>query len=126
MANLRTGRQNLETAQVLDVQRAYDSRPDHRLSERLRIIYSTGGDAHEVRASVSWQALAQLRSEMARNGHEVSDDDVLGLVLVPWAIDQALLARRGEDAAAELRLDFGDAPRPPAVRETLRHYGLLG
>ena len=112
--------------QILDVQRAYGTHQANRLAEHIRVIYSTGGEAHEVRAAISWESLAQMRSEMARVGQQVSDDDVLGLVLAPWAVDQDLLSRRGDSPKEdELTLDFGDAPRPPAVRETLLRYGLL-
>ena len=111
---------------ILDVERAYDPRPGHRQAEHLRIIYTNGRRAGELRASISWQALAQMRSEMSRAGRVIEDEDVLGLVLVPWALDQlavkdSLKLMNDE----ELILEFGDAPKPPAVRETLLRYGLL-
>lgn len=128
MANdLRTEPKDLDIEpHVLDVQRAYDNRQEQRMAEHLRVLYSVGGEAHEVRASISWESLAQLRAEMARAGQAVSDDDVLGFVLVPWAIDQAMRARQRDGSVGDdLTLDFGDAPRPPAVREMLLLYGLL-
>ena len=96
------------------------------MAEHLRIIYSIGGEAREVRASISWEGLAQMRSEMARAGHQVSDDDLLGLVLVPWAIEKAVRpGQRDNSDGHGLTLDFGDAPRPPAVLQTLQRFGLL-
>jgi hypothetical protein len=111
---------------VLDVQRAFDSRPDHRQAEHVRILFGDGERVSEVRASVTWEALAQVRSELSRAGQTMADDDILGLVLVPWAMDQVATRQApfAEDTE-ELLLQFGDSPRPPAVRETLLHYGLL-
>jgi hypothetical protein len=110
---------------VLDVQRAYDARPEHRQSEHVRVLFRDGKRVGEVRASISWEALAQVRSEMSRAGKAIEDDDILGLVLVPWVMDQISERDAGFESGEELILDFGDAPRPPAVREILLHYGLL-
>jgi hypothetical protein len=110
---------------VLDVQRAYDPRPEHRQAEHVRILFGDGERVSEVRASITWEALAQVRSEMSRAGHVITDDDILGLVLVPWAMDQVAIRHANFSSDKELILQFGDAPRPPAVRETLVHYGLL-
>ena len=111
---------------LLDVERAYDSRLDHRQAEHLRLIYADGDRAAETRASVSWETMAQLRSEMARAGQSVEDAELLELVLVPWAMEQLELTLPSSPPAEEgFTLDFGDAPRPPAVRETLIRYGLL-
>jgi hypothetical protein len=110
---------------VLDVQRAFDARPEHRQAEHVRILFGDGERVSEVRASITWEALAQVRSEMSRAGQAVADDDILGLVLVPWTMDQVADSQAAFEETNELILQFGDSPRPPAVRETLVRYGLL-
>jgi hypothetical protein len=112
--------------QVLSVQRAYYLPSEQRRAEHIRILYAAGEHAGEVRASMSWEALAQVRGELLRNGRRVDDDEVLGEVLLPWALEQLTQSQLdGRAIEDELRLDFGDAPRPRAVPELLRRYELI-
>ena len=53
---------------ILNIQKAFDNRSEHRNAEHLRVIYSLGESTGEVRASITWEALAQLRQEMERAG----------------------------------------------------------
>ena len=111
---------------LLEAQRIFDSRLGHRGAEHVRLIYGLGERAGEARAAISWEALAQLRSAMERARQPVDDAGLLERVLVPWAIEQIQLALESAvDGDLSFRLDFGDAPRPPAVNETLVRYGLL-
>ncbi|HWC29238.1 MAG TPA: hypothetical protein VG845_04055 [Dehalococcoidia bacterium] len=111
--------------QVLDVQRAYYSDARQRQAEHIRILYADGNRAGELRASISWEALAQLRSELSRSGLSASNDDLLGLIVVPWALEQLQDARAAMLSDNDFSLDFGDAPRPRAVRELLARFGFL-
>ncbi|HLG11469.1 MAG TPA: hypothetical protein VI876_06880 [Dehalococcoidia bacterium] len=112
--------------QVLDVQRAYYAQSQQRRAEHVRILYADGARAGEVRASISWEALAQFRSELHRAGKDVIDDDILGLVLVPWALERLAAPHApGQPVSEDLHLDFGDAPRPRAANQLLVRYGLL-
>jgi len=109
--------------QVIFAQRTY--RSDSRRAVHMRVAYSAGDRAKELMVEVPWESLAQLRSGMARGGFEVSDDDVLGFIVVPWALDQ-IPDLHPDDLpnAMPLTLDFGDGPQPLAVREVLSKYGL--
>lgn len=109
--------------QVIFAQRMY--RPENRRAVHMRVAYSAGDRAKELTVEVPWESLAQLRSGMARGGHEVSDDDVLGFIVVPWALDQVPdLDPDDLPNVMPLTLDFGDGPQPLAVREVLTTYGL--
>ena len=111
---------------LLDAQRIFDSRLGHGGAEHLRLIYGAGKCAGEAKVSISWETLAQLRSAMERAGQSMEDTELLELVLVPWALDQVERALQSTiEREQDLILDFGDAPKPSAVRETLVRYGLL-
>ena len=117
---------HVQDINLLDVQRIYDTRPAQRQAEHVRLIYSVGERASETRASIPWESMAQLRTEMARSGKTAEDDELLQSVLVPWALEQLeLTLQSGPPSEDGFTLDFGDSPRPPAVRETLLRYGLL-
>ena len=112
---------------ILDIQKAFDTRSDQRQSEHLRVIYSMGDATGEVHASITWAALAQVRQEMERAGKAISERGVLDFVLLPWIMDQ-LKQSHGEmqqPPQEGYQLDFGAAPQPREVRDTLVRYGLL-
>ena len=123
------GRDAVEGSRVsiLNIQKAFDARSEQRQSEHLRVIYSMGDATGEVRASMTWAALAQVRQEMERAGKAISERGVLDFVLLPWIIDQ-LKQSHGEmqePPQEGYRLDFGAAPQPLEIRNTLVRYGLL-
>jgi len=110
--------------ELLFAQRAY--RPDNRRADYLKVAYRAGERAKELTVEIPWESLAQLRSAMAREGRELNDDEVLGYIVVPWALGQ-VPAMAPDDLPNVMRvtLDFGDGPRPPAVREMLIRYSQL-
>jgi hypothetical protein len=112
---------------ILEIQKAFDAREGHRQAEHLRIIYSMGDTTAEVRASITWEALAQLRQEMERAGKVISERGVLDFVLVPWIMEQLRRSHSEMESPPEdgYHLDFGAAPKPSEVRETLTRFGLL-
>ena len=112
---------------ILDIQKAFDARQGHRQAEHLRIIYKLDETTAEVRASITWEALAQLRQEMERAGKTISERGVLDFVLVPWIMDQLKRSHSELEPPPDdgYHLDFGAAPKPTEVRETLKRYGLL-
>ena len=115
------------TVSILDIQRAFDARSDHRQQEHLRIIYSMGFTTSEVWASITWEALARIRSEMERAGKPISERGVLDFVLLPWLIEQLKLsfkAMKGPPEGGYL-LEFDSTPKPILVRAILNRYGLL-
>jgi hypothetical protein len=69
--------------------------------------------------------LAQIRSELGRWGHELGDDDILGFIIVPWALDHVAAAPDALPPGDTLTLTFDDDPRPLAVGELLSRYGFL-
>ena len=77
---------------ILNIQKAFDPRSDHRQAEHLRVIYSMGEATGEVRASITWEALAQLRQEMEHAGKAISECGILDLVLLPWLMEQLKLS----------------------------------
>jgi hypothetical protein len=112
---------------ILDIQKAFDSRDGHRQAEHVRIIYSMGETTSEVRASITWQALSQIRQEMERAGKTISERGVLDFVLLPWIMDQLKRSHSEMETPPQdgYHLDFGEAPKPTEVRQTLVRYGLL-
>jgi hypothetical protein len=112
---------------ILDIQKAFDPRATHRQAEHLRVIYSIADTAGEVRASITWEALAQLRREMENAGKAITERGVLDFVLLPWIIDQLKRSYSSMESPPEegYQLDFGAAPKPAEVRKTLVRYGLL-
>ena len=73
---------------LLGVKRMYDTRSDQRQSEHVRILYAIGERAAQARGSIAWEAIAQLRSEMARAGQSIEDAELLEAVLVPWVLEE--------------------------------------
>lgn len=112
---------------ILDIQKAFDPRSEHRQAEHLRVIYAMGETTGEVRASITWEALAQVRQEMERAGKTITERGTLDFVLVPWIIEQLRLSHGAKEPPPEdgYHLDFGPAPKPVEVRQTLVRYGLL-
>jgi hypothetical protein len=112
---------------ILEIQKAFDTRSDHRQAEHLRVIYSLGDVTGEVRASISWEALAQLRREMERAGKTISERGVLDFVLLPWIMDQLRQSHGSMESPPEdgYQLNFGEAPHPTEARKMLVRYGLL-
>ena len=113
---------------ILEIQKAFDPRQDHRQSEHLRLLYSVGQDTGEVRSAITWEALAQIRMEMERAGKTISERGVLDFVLLPWTIEQLQITRQSTTLPPEegYLLDFGSAPKPHEVHDTLVRYGLIG
>jgi hypothetical protein len=112
---------------ILNIQKAFDTRSERRQAEHLRVIYSMGESTGEVRASITWEALAQLRQEMERSGKSISERGVLDFVLVPWIMEQLRRSHGAMESPPEdgYQLDFGPAPKPTEVHKTLVRYGLL-
>jgi hypothetical protein len=112
---------------ILDIQKAFDPRSEHRQAEHLRVIYSMGETTGAVHASITWEALAQVRQEMEHAGKTITERGALDFVLVPWIIEQLRLSHSNREAPPEdgYHLDFGPAPKPVEVRQTLVRYGLL-
>jgi len=112
---------------ILDIQKAFDTRADHRQAEHLRVIYSIGDMSGDARASITWEALAQLRQEMERAGKTITEHGVLDFVLLPWIMEQIKRSYRSMEMPPEdgYQLDFGAAPKPREVRQMLVRYGLL-
>jgi hypothetical protein len=112
---------------ILDIQKAFDTRSDRRQSEHLRVIYSMGKATGEIRAAITWEALDQIRKEMERSGKTISERGVLDFVLLPWVMDQLKQSHQSRELPPEdgYLLDFGPAPKPRQVHETLVRYGLL-
>jgi hypothetical protein len=112
---------------ILDIQKAFDTRADHRQAEHLRVIYSLGETTGEVRASITWEALAQLRREMERSGKTIAERGVLDFVLLPWTIEQLKRSYTSMEEPPQdgYQLDFGAAPKPREVHQTLVRFGLL-
>ncbi len=112
---------------ILNIQKAFDTRPDRRQAEHLRVIYSIGETKGEIRASISWEALAQLRQEMEHAGKTISERGVLDFVLLPWMIEQIRSSHGAMQSPPDdgYLLDFGPAPKPVEVRQTLIRFGLL-
>ena len=112
---------------ILEIQKAFDTRAAHRQAEHLRVIYSLGEATGEVRASISWEALAQIRQEMERSGKAISERGVLDFVLLPWIMEQLKLSHNAMELPPEdgYLLDFGAAPKPVQVHQTLVRFGLL-
>ena len=112
---------------ILEIQKAFDPRAEHRQAEHLRVIYSMAETTSEVRASITWEALAQLRQEMERAGKTITQRTVLDFVLLPWIMEQLRQSYSSMEMPPEdgYQLDFGPAPHPTEVRKTLVRYGLL-
>ena len=112
---------------LLEIQKAFDGRVEQRQAEHVRVIYSVGETTGEVRASITWAALAQLRREMERAGKSITDRGIVDFVLLPWMMEQLKRAHRAMEQPPEdgYQLDFGAAPKPVEVRQTLVRYGLL-
>jgi hypothetical protein len=112
---------------ILNIQKAFDNRSEHRNAEHLRVIYSLGESTGEVRASITWEALAQLRQEMERAGKAISERGVLDFVLLPWIMEKLQQSHGAHESPPDegYELDFGPAPAPREVRGTLIRYGLL-
>jgi len=112
---------------ILDIQKAFDSRAEYRQAEHLRVIYSLGEATGEVRASITWEALAQLRQEMERAGKTITERGILDFVLLPWIMEQLKLSHSSMEPPPEdgYHLDFGAAPKPVEVHQMLTRYGLL-
>jgi hypothetical protein len=121
------GRTEGPDVSLLEIQKAFDGRAQQRQAEHVRVIYSMGETTGEVRASITWEALALLRREMARAGKSISERGVLDFVLLPWMIEQLKRSYRSMELPPEdgYQLDFGAAPKPTEVRRTLVRYGLL-
>ena len=73
---LRRDRKSQPAISLLGVKRMYDTRSDQRQSEHVRILYAVGERASQVRGSIAWEAMAQLRSEMARSGQSIEDAEL--------------------------------------------------
>jgi hypothetical protein len=112
---------------ILEIQKAFDPREEQRRSEHLRVLYSMGEDTGEVRAAITWEALARIRQEMERAGKTISERGVLDFVLLPWIIEKLRQSHQSMERPPEegYLLDFGSAPKPHEVRETLIRFGLL-
>jgi hypothetical protein len=112
---------------LLEIQKAFDARAEQRQAEHVRVVYSMGEATGEVRASITWEALAQLRREMERAGKSITDRGVVDFVLLPWMMEQLRRTHRSTEPPPEegYQLDFGAAPKPTEVRQTLVRYGLL-
>ena len=112
---------------LLEIQKAFDGRVEQRQAEHMRVIYSVGETTGEVRASITWAALAQLRREMERAGKSITDRGIVDFVLLPWMMEQLKRAYSAMEQLPEdgYQLDFGAAPKPVEVRQTLVRYGLL-
>ena len=112
---------------ILEIQRAFDAHSEFRQQEHLRIIYNMGHTTAEVRTSITWEALARIKSEMEGAGKTISQQGVLDFVLLPWLIEQLKLSFKSMEGPPHggYLLDFGSAPKPPLVREMLIRYGLL-
>jgi hypothetical protein len=112
---------------ILEIQKAFDARSEHRQAEHLRLVYSMEDTTGEVSASITWEALAQIRQEMERAGKRISERGVLDFVLLPWLMEQLRRAHSAMEEPPEegYQLDFGGAPKPVEVRRTLVRYGLL-
>lgn len=112
---------------ILEIQKAFDPRAERRQAEHLRVIYSLGESAGEVRASITWEALAQVRQEMERAGKTISERGILDFVLVPWIMEQLKLSHSSMEPPPQdgYHLDFGAAPKPVEVHQMLMRYGLL-
>jgi hypothetical protein len=112
---------------ILDIQKAFDNRAERRQAEHLRVIYSIEGTTGEVRAAITWEALAQLRREMERAGKTISERGVLDFILLPWVMEQLQVSLEpAERPPLEgYTLDFGPAPKPRQVHEILVRFGLL-
>jgi hypothetical protein len=112
---------------ILDIQKAFDNRSERRQAEHLRVIYSMNGTTGDVRAAITWEALAQLRLEMQRAGKSISERGVLDFVLLPWIMEQLQSAHDSNEHPPEegYTLDFGPAPKPREVHEILVRFGLL-
>jgi hypothetical protein len=94
------GRTEGPDVSLLEIQKAFDGRAQQRQAEHVRVIYSMGETTGEVRASITWEALALLRREMARAGKSISERGVLDFVLPPWMIEQL---KRSYRTACSLR-----------------------
>ena len=105
--------------ELLDAQRTY--RQEDRKSDFLRLVYSIADGARELIVVVPWESISILRAELARNRYDLSDEDILGLIVVPWALDRA--ASGSLSSGDVLPLEFDGGPRPPAAREMLELYG---
>jgi hypothetical protein len=112
---------------ILEIQKAFDPRAEHRQAEHLRVIYSLGETTGEVRASITWEAVAQVRQEMERAGKTIAERGILDFVLVPWVMEQLKLSHNAMELPPEdgYHLDFGAAPKPVEVHQMLMRYGLL-
>jgi len=112
---------------ILEIQKAFDTRSGYRRAEHLRVLYTMADTTGEVRASITWEALSQLRLEMERAGKSISERGVLDFVLLPWIMEQIKHSHTARQMPPEdgYQLDFGAAPKPAEVRNTLIRYGLL-
>lgn len=108
---------------ILDVQRTY--RPENREADHLRLIYSIRNSARELTISVPWESTALIRSELDRLGYTVNDEDILGLIVVHWAVERIADGANGMPNATSLTLEFGDGPRPHGVHELLIRAGYV-
>ena len=112
---------------ILNIQKAFDNRAGQRQAEHVRVIYSMGDTTGEIRTSITWEALAQLRQEMERAGKTITERGVLDFVLLPWTMEQLKRSHTAMETPPDdgYQLDFGAAPKPVEVHQTLVRYGLL-
>jgi hypothetical protein len=107
--------------QLLEVERTY--RPQERRGDYLRIVYKIDDQVGVLTVSVPWESMAQLRAQLTRWGRETGDDDILGFIIVPWALDRVATARDALPSGETLTLEFENGPRPVAVTDLLGRYG---
>jgi hypothetical protein len=113
--------------ELLTFRRHHYYYPDpHQVSEVASIFYAAGGSAHEITATITWEALALLRRELSRHGESMPDDELVEMVLCRYVQDHLDgQADAGAYDGARLVLDFDGGPRSSGPRDMLQLCGIL-